>query len=62
MVGGQDDIWYATSIEIVDYMNAAKNLKYTVDMNKVYNPSAIPAWISADGQIHKIMPGETVEL
>ena len=25
-IGGRDDIWYATNIEIVDYMNAAKIL------------------------------------
>jgi peptidoglycan/xylan/chitin deacetylase (PgdA/CDA1 family) len=61
-VGGRDDIWYATNIEIVDYMNAAKNLKYTVDMDKVYNPSAIPVWINVDGQIHKIKQGETIDI
>ena len=61
-VGGRDDIWYATNIEIVDYMNAAKNLKYTVDMDKVYNPSAIPVWINVAGQIHKIKQGETIDI
>lgn len=62
MVGGKDDIWYATNIQIVDYMNAAKNLKYTVDMDKVYNPSAIAVWINVDGTIHRIDPGTTVEI
>ncbi len=62
MVGGHNDIWYATNIEIVDYMNAAKNLKYTVDMNKVHNPSAISVWISVDGKIYSIKPGETVDI
>ena len=62
MVSGQDNIWYATNIEIVDYMNAAKNLKYTVAMDRVYNPSAIAVWISVDGQIYKINPGETIDI
>lgn len=60
--GGKDDIWYATNIEIVDYMKAAKNLKFTVDMDKVYNPSAIAVWISVDGKIYKINSGETVQI
>lgn len=29
LVGGRDDIWYATNIEIVDYLDAAKRLQYT---------------------------------
>ena len=61
-VGGRNDIWYATSIEIVDYMNAAKNLKYTADMDKVYNPSAISVWISVDSQTYVITPGETINI
>lgn len=59
-IGRRDDIWYATNIEIVDYMNAAKNLKFTARADRVYNPSALPVWISVDGTIHKIDGGRTV--
>ncbi len=58
-IGGRDDIWYATNIEIVDYMNAAKNLKYSADGGMVYNPNAISVWISSDGAHFEIKPGET---
>ncbi len=61
-IGGRDDIWYATNIEIVDYMNAAKNLKFTASGDMVYNPSAIPVWISVDGAIHKIDGGKTIQI
>lgn len=61
-IGGRDDIWYATNIEIVDYMNAAKNLKFTAEGDMVYNPNAIPVWIQVDGEKHKIEPGATVKL
>lgn len=60
LVGNRDDIWYATNIEIVDYMNAAKNLKYGVKGDMVYNPSAIPVWVEVDGKHYKINAGETV--
>lgn len=62
MIGGRDDIWYATNIEIVDYMKAAKNLKFTVDMDKVYNPSAITVWISVDDKIYSVKSGETIDI
>lgn len=67
-IGRRDDIWYATNIEIVDYMNAAKNLKYSADGDMVYNPSAISVWISVNGRnigerkTVEIRPGETKEL
>ena len=60
LVGNRDDIWYATNIEIVDYMNAAKNLKYGVKGDMVYNPSAIHVWIAVDGKSYKINGGAMV--
>lgn len=66
LTGGRDDIWYATNIEIVDYMKAAWNLKFTVDGDLVYNPSASPVWISVeeDGEkkIVQIGAGQSVAL
>ena len=59
MAGNQPDTWYATNIQIVDYMKAAKSLKFTVDGDFVYNPSAISVWINADGEIMEIKGGET---
>ena len=41
-MGNRDDIWYATNIEIYDYVQANERLVWTADMRRVYNPSAIP--------------------
>ena len=49
-MGGREDIWYATNIEIIDYMEAAKNLRFSADCTKVYNPSATSVWIQIDGE------------
>ncbi len=62
MMGGRDDIWYAANIEIVDYMKAAHNLKFTADGDLVYNPGAQSVWIQADNEIMEIPGGKTVEL
>jgi len=44
-VGGRDDTWYATNIEIVDYVNTYKRLRFAADNSFVYNPSAASAWV-----------------
>lgn len=41
-IGNRDDIWYATNLEIYDYVQAYQRLIWTADLSKVYNPSAIP--------------------
>ena len=47
-MGGRSDIWYATNIEIIDYMDAAKRLQFTADNTKVYNPSVQSVWLEVD--------------
>ena len=58
--GGRDDIWYATNIEIVDYINAIRSLRVSVKGDKIYNPSAQTVWFSFEDKPVKIEPGETL--
>ena len=44
LVGGKEDIWYATNIEIIDYLQAAKNLRFSSDHHNVNNPQCPSAW------------------
>lgn len=62
MMDGHDDIWYATNIEIVDYMEAADRLQFTASGDKVYNPSACTVWLEVDGQKAEILGGKLIEL
>lgn len=62
LVGGREDIWYATNIEIVDYMKAAGNLKVTIDGNQMYNPSAGSVWVSVDGEVFEVPGGGMAEI
>lgn len=59
-VSNRKDIWYATNIEVVDYLNALKTLKYSADYSMAYNPSAFVVWIKVEGQNIMIKSGETV--
>lgn len=62
MASGDETVWYATNIEIMDYVKAMRNLKFTVDRKLVFNPSALTVWIGVDGQPVEIGPGKNVTL
>ncbi len=57
-VGHHDDIWYATNIEIVDYMDAAKRVQVSIDGTFAYNPSAISVFIETDSGSVELLPGK----
>lgn len=61
-VSGKDEIWYATNIEIVDYLEASKRLIFSADRSMVYNPFAIDLWITVDDIPMMIPGGKTIEL
>ncbi len=61
-IGGREDFWYATNIEIVDYQNALKSLRFSRKCDLVTNPSAISVWIEVDGTPMEVKPGETKKL
>lgn len=58
--GGHEHIWYATNIEIYDYVNAYKRLESSYDKNILYNPSIIDVWVEIEGNIYCIEAGKTV--
>ena len=59
-LSGNSEIWYATNIEIYDYVEAYKRLVYSADGTLVYNPSLFSVWIDVDKKLFEIRPGETV--
>jgi peptidoglycan/xylan/chitin deacetylase (PgdA/CDA1 family) len=63
------DIWFATNMEIYNYVEAFKQLVFSADGSFVHNPTAITLWGILDakkktdgGKIIELAPGETVEL
>lgn len=58
-MGGREDIWYATNIEIADYMNVCRNLQFMADCKGVYNPSAVSAWLAVDDKMIVEVKGGT---
>lgn len=60
--GNREDIWYATNIEIVDYVKAFEQLKFSAAHDFVYNPTASAVWLNVDGDIVEIKGGSQVKL
>lgn len=58
----KNEIWYATNIEIHDYIKAYKSLHYSADGSTVYNPTLFVIWLDADGKLYSIKPGETLRI
>ena len=61
-LSGHDEIWYATNIEIFEYVSAYRSLIFSADGNIVYNPTLYTIWFDVSGQKHSIAPGQTLSL
>lgn len=59
-VSEQGEIWFATNIEIYDYLTALRNLKFSSDQMRVFNPSALKVWLLVDKEPVSIPAGATV--
>lgn len=61
-LSGKDDTWYATNIEIYDYVMAYNSLIYSADGSKIYNPTLKQIWLDIDSKLYTIKPGETIKV
>lgn len=61
-LAGRDDIWYATNIEIYEYVQAYNSLVYSADGTIVYNPTLLDIWFDIDGNLHCVKSGKTKKL
>ena len=61
-LSGHDDIWYATNIEIYDYVQSYHALVFSADHTVVYNPTLVKIWFNRDNKEYSIDPGQTMIL
>jgi len=61
-VSGKEDVWYATNMEICDYVKAYQSLVYSADGSVVYNPTLLDLWFNVDGTLYCVRSGETVRI
>lgn len=66
-VSGKDDIWYATNIQLCDYMRDFNRLVFSADCTTVYNPTATDLWFNMATKNHNntvcmVPAGQSVKL
>ena len=61
-LSNNDEIWYATNIEIHDYVEAYNRLQYSANGKLVYNPTLYTIWFDVDDTLYSVKPGETIEI
>ena len=59
-LAGHDDVWYATNMEIYEYVNAYRSLIYSADAKIIYNPTRFKIWFDLDGVLYSIDPNGTL--
>ena len=59
-LSGKEDVWYATNIEIYDYVKAYNSLKFSADGTMVYNPTLYTIWFNVDRKDYFVKSGETI--
>ena len=61
-MGGRDDIWYCTNIELMDCLDHFRMLRFAADNSFVYNPCAADCWVCVNDEPKLIPGGKTVRL
>ena len=61
-MGGREDIWYATNMEIYEYLTAARQIASSADGRRLHNPTAMVLYLDTEDGNVLLPPGETIEL
>ena len=61
-MAGKDNVWYATNMEIYDYNQAFRSLRFTADCCYVQNPSGRTVWIKRGREAFEIPSGDVVRI
>ena len=61
-LSGREEIWYATNMEICEYMMAFDQLIFSADGKTVYNPTLKTLWFDQDGKLYSVKSGETLSI
>lgn len=57
------EVWFATNIQIYEYVTAFRSLVYSADGRRVYNPSAQDVWLSVNSETtYKVPAGRSIYL
>ncbi len=58
--GNRETVWYATNIEIYDYVTAYDHLIFSADGRKCHNPTGTVLYFKKGSDIFQVGPGESI--
>jgi peptidoglycan-N-acetylglucosamine deacetylase len=61
-MGKKSDIWYATAIEVADYLRAVQAAELSLTGEDITNPSELSIWVKKQGQVVELKPHEALSL
>ena len=61
-IGGHENVWYATNMEVIDYITAFKMLRRSANGKIIYNPTDTDIYVAVDGKNILLKKGETTVL
>lgn len=61
-IGNRDNIWYATNIEVYDYVAAYKRLQVSYDKSIVHNPTSVDVWFDLENETYCVKAGKTINV
>lgn len=56
-LGHKEDTWYATNMEIYNYVQAYRKLVYSADGQRIFNPTLEKLWFEKDGKMYTLDSG-----
>ncbi len=63
LVGGKKDTWYARNVDVADYLNALRQVKWGPELQWVKSDAKQPVWIKdSGGKVVQLKPGATLAL
>ncbi len=57
-MAGKEDIWYASNMEICNYISAVRQQEFSADGMIMYNPTAVSVWVNTGEGLTEAKPGE----
>lgn len=60
-IGRKEDIWYATNIDLHDYVKAYEQLRFNTAVTKVYNPTATDVYFVYNTKAVTIPAGKEID-
>ncbi len=61
-IANREDVWYATNMEIYNYVQAYRALVTNYEKTVVHNPTITTLWFEQNDKTYTVKPGETLHI